>query len=76
MSAVLVERGSRVIPAATGTAMPAVRSAVTATTGAAFSRAARTSATQAGQRLGDGFGGILRGGVTGFGGHMSILHAT
>ena len=77
MSAVLVERGPGIVPrCAARTAVPAVRSAVTAAAGAAFARAARSSAAQAGQRLGDGFGGIRRGGVTGFGGHTSILHAT
>ena len=61
-------------------AVPAVRSAVAAPTFGGTAPAGRpfprTSAAQAGQRLGDGFGGIRRGGVTGFGGHASILHAT
>lgn len=66
------------------TPVPAVRTPVTATAigGASPTRAAlsRTTATQAGQRLRDGFGGV-RGGVVGVGvlrcgGHDAILHAT
>jgi hypothetical protein len=62
------------------TAVPAVRAAVTPT---ALGRATTAGApvagatpAQSGQRLRDGFGGILRGGVVRFGGHRSILHAT
>lgn len=62
------------------TAVPAVRASVTSTAigRAAPARAPVTGTTpaQAGQRLRDGLGGILRGGVVRFGGHGSILHAT
>ncbi|QNA93884.1 hypothetical protein [Microbacterium sp. Se63.02b] len=72
------------------TPVPAVRTSVTATAigGASPTRAAlaRTTAAQAGQRLRDGFGGVLLGGVARFrvvrfgvvrvGGHDPILHAT
>ncbi|TQL81547.1 hypothetical protein FB560_3019 [Microbacterium saperdae] len=50
------------------TPVPAVRAAVTATAGSSFAGA---SATQTGQRLGDGFGRVDL-----FGGHTLILHAT
>ena len=36
----------------------------------------RSTTTEAGQRLRDGFGGIRLRGVCGFGGHALILHAT
>ncbi len=63
------------------TAVPAVRASVTATAlggaaTAAWAPITGTTPAQAGQRLRDGFGGILRGGVVRFGGHGSILHAT
>jgi hypothetical protein len=71
------------------TAVPAVRTTVAAPafagTSTAGSALSRTAATESGQRLGDGFGGIrpcsirlsrIRGGVVRFGGHGSILHAT
>jgi hypothetical protein len=62
------------------TPVPAVRTAVTPTAlgRTATARTALTGAPpwQTGQRLRDGFGGILRGGVVRFGGHRSILHAT
>jgi hypothetical protein len=69
--------------------VPAVRTTVAAPafagTSTAGSALSRTAATESGQRLGDGFGGIrpcsirlsrIRGGVVRFGGHGSILHAT
>ena len=78
MSAVVVEVVTGVV--VMRTAVPAVRAAVTPT---ALGRATTAGApvagatpAQAGQRLRDGFGGILRGGVVRFGGHRSILHAT
>lgn len=46
---------------------PAMRTAMTAATGTA----PETTSAQTGERLGDGFGGIVR-----FGGHEFILHAT
>ncbi|MGW9157381.1 hypothetical protein [Microbacterium sp. NPDC055665] len=62
------------------TAVPAVRASVTATAlggaATAWTPITGTTPAQAGQRLRDGFGGILRGGVVRFGGHGSILHAT
>jgi hypothetical protein len=70
-----------IVPAAR-TAVAAPAFAGTSTAGSALSR---TAATESGQRLGDGFGGIgpcsirlgrIRGGVVRFGGHGSILHAT
>lgn len=51
------------------TSVPAVRAAMTPTSGAASF--AGTPTAQAGQRLGDGFGRVDL-----FGGHDSILHAT
>ncbi len=83
MSAVVVEVVAGVV--VMRTAVPAVRAAVTptalgraTTAGAAAAGAPAAGATpaQAGQRLRDGFGGILCGGVVRFGGHRSILHAT
>lgn len=78
MSAVVVEVVAGVV--VMRTAVPAVRAAVTPT---ALGRATTAGApvagatpAQSGQRLRDGFGGILRGGVVRFGGHRSILHAT
>lgn len=87
MTAVVVEVVAGVVAARTlvRTPVPAVRAAVTATAigGASPTRAAlsRTTTTQAGQRLRDGFGGVLLGRVVRFGavrvgGHDPILHAT
>lgn len=55
------------------TAVPAVRATAPSLSGASLSRPplAGTATAQTGERLGDGFGGIVR-----VGGHVSILHAT
>jgi hypothetical protein len=58
--------------ATVGAAVPAVGAAVPVAVGAsAFAAIPRPAPTQAGQRLGDRFGGV---GL--FGAHPSILHAT
>jgi len=59
------------IGAAVRAALPRVGAAVTATASSPRAALAGTSSAQTGQRLRDGFGGIVL-----FGGHGSILHAT
>ena len=58
-------------PVRTPMAMPPLRR-----TPSSGSTLTRSTTTEAGQRLRDGFGGIRLGGVCGFGGHVLILHAT
>ncbi|GAA2941316.1 hypothetical protein GCM10010458_27870 [Microbacterium luteolum] len=62
-----VTEGPVIAVVARRSAGPAMRTAVTAAAGAA----PETTSAQTGERLGDGFGGIVR-----FGGHEFILHAT
>jgi hypothetical protein len=61
-------------------AAPPVRGTVSVSTlrrsSSSGTAVARSSTPQASQCLRDGFGGILLGGVCGFGAHTAILHAT